>query len=185
MRGLIADLANPVPFVTRLPAVLQEDEFMGRFLSAFDDAIAPVFLTLDGLAGYVDPHLAPSDFLEWLATWVGIEFEANWTEDQRRDAVIRAVSIHAKRGTLAGVSDTVRLAVGEKTRIDVQDNGGVSWSKTAGGALPGDAKLRLAVTIGKTGLTPDLSRVDALVVSVKPAHIPHTVAFAAVSDGSG
>jgi phage tail-like protein len=185
MRGVIAGLASPVPFIDRLPAVLQDDEFLGRFLSAFDDAVAPVFVTLDGLAGYVDPRLAPPDFLEWLGSWVGIEFEANWSDAQRRDAVVRAVSIHARRGTLAGVTNTVQLAVGDKRSVSVSDNGGVSWSKTPGAALPGDPNPRLTVVIGKNRLTPDLTRVDALVMSSKPAHIPHTVSFAPDSGVGG
>jgi phage tail-like protein len=179
VRGLIEDLPSPVPFVTRLPSVLQEDEFLRRFLCAFDDAVAPVFVTLDGLAGYVDPELAPTDFLVWLASWVGIEFESGWSDQQQRDAVIGAVGIHARRGTVSGVVDVLRLTVGEKTTVTVTDNGGASWSQTAGAALPGDAKLRLAVTIGKGRSTPDLARIDALVTSVKPAHVPHTVALAA------
>jgi hypothetical protein len=49
MRGMVNGLASAVPLAPRLPAVLQEDDFLRQFLRAFDDALAPVFTTLDGL----------------------------------------------------------------------------------------------------------------------------------------
>ena len=55
-----------------------------RFVSTFDTALAPVIATLDGLPGYVDPWLAPTDFLDWLAGWVGVEVDEEWTVPQRR-----------------------------------------------------------------------------------------------------
>ena len=70
-RGMVAGLASPAPLLHRLPGVLQDDEFTQRFVRAFDDAYAPILTTLDSLACYFDPHLAPPDFVDFLAGWVG------------------------------------------------------------------------------------------------------------------
>ena len=90
MRGAVLGLASPAPLLQRIPGVLQDDEFMRRLVSAFDEGFAPVLVTLDGLAGYVDPWLAPEDFLGWLAGWVGVELDGAWTLEQSRAAVAGA-----------------------------------------------------------------------------------------------
>ena len=102
MRGRIPGLASPVPLASRLPAVLQEDEFLQRFLASFDESLAPVFLALDGLASYVDPRLAPEDFLNWLSEWVGVRVDEHWPVAQRREIVANGARIHRRRGTAAG-----------------------------------------------------------------------------------
>ena len=97
MRGRIPGLASPVPLASRLPAVLQEDEFLQRFLASFDESLAPVFLALDGLASYVDPRLAPEDFLNWLSEWVGVRVDEHWPVAQRREIVANGARIHRRR----------------------------------------------------------------------------------------
>jgi hypothetical protein len=54
-RGAVPGLASPAPVTSMRPGVYLEDDLLGRFVSAFDDALAPVFLTLDTLECYVDP----------------------------------------------------------------------------------------------------------------------------------
>lgn len=174
MRGVVPGLVSPVPVALRMPAVYQEDDFLQRFVRAFDDALAPVFLSLDGLASYVDPALAPPDFLDWLAEWVGIDVDESWSVDRRRDIIAGAADLHRRRGTARGVADAVRLAVGG--RVEVTDNGASAWSATTGGAVPGTAEPWLHVRVG----VPDPARIDrrrleAVVAGVKPAHVPHTI----------
>lgn len=171
MRGVIAGQANPFPLVHRLPAVLQEDDFLVRFLEAFDESLAPIFLTLDGLGSYVDPELAPPDFVDWLAQWVAVEVDESWTGPQRREIVAGAVARHARRGTAAGIGDAVRLLTGGE--VEVSESGGVAYSVEPGGTLPGTATPQVQVQVRATGV--DVARVDALVAAVKPAHVAHTV----------
>ncbi|MEE6272899.1 phage tail protein [Georgenia wangjunii] len=174
MRGVVPGLVSPVPVAQRMPAVYQEDDFLQRFVRAFDDALAPVFLSLDGLAGYVDPALAPPDFLDWLAEWVGIEVDESWSVERRRHIVAGAADLHRRRGTVQGVVDAVRLAVGG--RVEVTDNGGSAWSPVSGGAVPGapDPWLHVRVAVPDPS-TVDRRRLEAVVAGVKPAHVPHTI----------
>ena len=87
MRGTVPGLVSVAPVAQRLPAVYQEDEFLQRFVQAFDVALAPLFLTLDTLECYVDPALAPPDFLAWLGEWVGIEVDDTWSDQRRREII--------------------------------------------------------------------------------------------------
>ena len=174
MRGVIAGQPSPFPLAHRLPGVLQEDDFLVRFLEAFDEALAPIFLSLDGLGAYVDPQLAPADFLDWLAQWVGIEVDEAWTIDQRREIVAGAVAMHTRRGTVTAIAAAVRLLTGGD--VEVTDNGGASWSAEPGAALPGRARARVTVRVHpRPGTSVDEARLDALVAAVKPAHVPHRI----------
>jgi len=58
-----------------------------RFCSAFDEVLAPVFATLDGLPAYLDPALASEDFLDWLADWVGLVLNESWSAQRGRGLV--------------------------------------------------------------------------------------------------
>ncbi len=173
MRGAVTGLRSRVPLATLLPGVLREDDLMVRLVSAFDDALAPVLLTLDGLQHYVDPRVTPDDFLDWLAAWVGLELQERWTLEQRREAVAGAARAQRLLGTPAGVRSAVEAAVDGD--VEVSDSGGVVASPTPGGELPGDgvAALRVRVQVDDPDAV-DPRVLDAVVRAAKPAHVPHT-----------
>ncbi|WP_227820200.1 phage tail protein [Agromyces aureus] len=143
-------LENPSPYVTRLPAVLQEDEFLQRWLTAFDASIAPVLSVLDNLDAYVRPGTTPADFLDWLASWVDVELDEEWPVEQRRRVVADAAGLHRRAGRFDGVLETVQLIAGPDAAVDVVESGGTSWSATARGALPGspDGAVRISIAPG-------------------------------------
>ena len=172
MRGLVEGLASPVPVGTRLPAVLQEDDLLLRFTAAFDNALAPVYLTLDALACYVDPQLAPADFLEWLCGWVGIEPDDTWTTERRREIVAHAAAVHRWRGTVRGVAEAVRLVV--EGDVLVSDSGGSTSSAAPAGPLPGAPEPALHVRVIARGPV-DRPRVERVISAVGAAHVPFTL----------
>lgn len=173
MRGETPGILSPVPVVSRLPAVLADDDFLARFVTGLDDVLAPVYLTLDNLHAYLDPELAPEDFLLWLTSWVGIEHDQTWPVERTRAAVASAASLHRWRGTSRGVADAVALAFGGE--VEVAESGGVTGSLAPGAPFPGEATPSLRVVLRvPAGSNVDPRRLDALVASVKPAHVPHT-----------
>ena len=172
MRGTVGGLTSPVPVSSRLPAVLQEDELLVRFTGAIDDVLAPVFLTLDALACYVDPHLAPADFLEWLCAWVGIEPDDTWSTQRRREIVAHAAEVHRWRGTRHGVAEAVRLVVDGDVQVD--DSGGSTWSAAPVGPLPGTPAPALRVRVTARGPVAR-RRVERVVAAVTAAHVPVTL----------
>jgi phage tail-like protein len=182
MRGAVSGLGTPHPLHRQLPAIYAGDELAGRLLAAFDDVLAPIHATVDNLAAYLDPRLAPADFLAWLAEWVAAETEPGWTLEQRRAAVAHAVTLHRMRGTARGLAEQVRTVFG--VRPEIVESGGVAWSPTPGGPLPGSPEPAIRVTVRVTG--PDRVPVDllrALVEANRPAHVHCAVEVVHVTEG--
>jgi phage tail-like protein len=174
MRGLIPDLDSPHPIGARLPGLYAEDEFTQRLCSAFDALLAPIFATLDNLPAYFDPQLAPEDFLDWMAGWVGLSVDESWTVQRRRDLVRKAVDLHRWRGTRRGLIEHVRLVTGGE--VEVTESGATAWSQRPQTPLPGSDRPFLHVRVRVPDPSSvDLRRLDALVAEAKPAHLPHTV----------
>jgi phage tail-like protein len=172
MRGSEAGLTSPRPLGTLLPAVFQEDPLAMRLTSAFDDVLAPVIATLDCLYCYVDPELAPADFVAWLASWVGIEVDETWSAERLRAAVARAVSLYRTRGTPAGLLDELETLTG--ARVEVADSGGVSTSREPR-EPPDAAPPHVTVRVTAGGEPLETTRIDELVAAAKPAYASHRV----------
>ena len=177
MRGRVAELDNPRPLIDSLPGIYQEDEIVRLLTGVFDDALAPVLSTIDNVPAYLDPALAPDDFLDWLAGWVGILPDETWPVERRRALVALAVQLYRKRGTAAGLAMHVRLL--GAADVDVSDSGGAIWSKKPGAKPPGNSSYSLTVTVTppKKGQL-DAGKIEALVASAQPAHVAHTVTLA-------
>jgi phage tail-like protein len=174
MRGLIPGLVSPHPLGPTLPAIYHDDDFAQRFLGALDDVLAPIFSTLDNFPTYLDPWLTPDDFLDWLATWVGIALDDTWDEARRREIVARAVELYRMRGTAAGLAAQVEIQTGGQ--VEIIENGGTAWSVDAGGELPGSPEPLVVVrVVVDDPKSVDAGRVDQLVAAAKPAHVPHRV----------
>ena len=169
-RGMVPGLDTPVPVAHRLPGVLQDDDFLLRFVTAFDDAHAPIHATLDSLPCYFDPHLAPADFLDWLATCVGVDLDDAWSLEQRRRIVADAARVHRQRGTSRGVVAALELALGAE--VEVAESGACTWSTTPG-ADPGGsspAVIEARITVADPD-TVDVRRIESLLEAVTPAHV--------------
>ncbi|WP_460606713.1 phage tail protein [Jatrophihabitans fulvus] len=174
-RGMVDDLESSAPLGQRLPAVMQDDPFAMRFVSAFDTAFAPVLATLDDLAAYVDPHLAPDDFVRWLAGWVGVELGDATPPEVRRDLVAGAVELFRQDGTVAALAQAVALVTGGAD-VEITESGGARWSQVSGTALPGDASATVRVRVtAADGASVDRRRVAAAVAALVPAHVVPTV----------
>ncbi|MGW1926113.1 phage tail protein [Streptomyces massasporeus] len=66
-------------------------------MSGLDVVLAPLFNVLDSLEAYFSPALAPADFVDYLATWVGAELDGDEPLALRRHAVASAVALHRAR----------------------------------------------------------------------------------------
>jgi phage tail-like protein len=184
MRGGGTGLASPHPLGPALPAIYQEDEFGQRMLDALDEVVAPIYSTLDNFEAYLDPWLAPDDFLAWLAAWVGIAIDERWDEARRRQVVARAVELYGRRGTATGLAGQVEIQTGG--RVEIVENGATAWSVDPGGDLPGspDPMVVVRVTVPNPS-TVDTARLDALVAAAKPAHVMHRIEIARGTAGKG
>jgi phage tail-like protein len=173
-RGLVPGLDTPVPLGPMLPALFQEDGFAQRMMVAFDECLAPVFSTLDCLDSYLDPALAPADFIEWLASWVGVEIDETWTLERRRKLIHDAAALYRIRGTGAGL--TAHLHLYADVDPEIEESGGCAWSQTADAPLPGRAEPSLVIRLHvRDGDQINPSTVRRIVEASRPAHLPFSV----------
>jgi phage tail-like protein len=174
--GVANGAAVPVryPIAERLPAMYLDDGFIQRFTAALDEVLAPVITVLDSFADYLDPDLAPDDFVNWLTRWVALDVDESWSSWQRRELVGRAVELHHWRGTRRGLAAQVRLLTGGE--VEIVDSGGCVSADRSGGPLPGTDPARVLVRVR----VPDPAAVDlpgltTAVVEVVPVHVAVSV----------
>ncbi|SDD34048.1 phage tail protein [Actinokineospora iranica] len=170
MRAALPGLASRHPLGGLLPAMYAGDEFTQRFTGGLDAVLSAIVSTMDNLPGYLDPRLAPDDFLSWLASWVATRLDPAWPEPLRRVVVGRAVELHRWRGTARGLVERLELSLG--VRAQVLDGPGAAWSRTPGTPLPGAAVDTVVVRVwpGRSGEV-DRARVAALVAAACPVHV--------------
>jgi phage tail-like protein len=136
--------------------------------------MAPTLSVLDCLPAYFDPAVAPPDFVAWLGTWLGAEVTGEESEERLRVMVAGAAGLHRLRGTAAGVREAVWLAFGVKP--EVEESGGAVWSARPLGPFPGDPSPYLTVRLWVPDpAVIDRGRLERVVTSVRPAHIPCTI----------
>lgn len=174
MRALVPGLGHPHPLGLSLPGLLQEDDFAQRMCEGLDEVTAPLISVLDCIDAYSDPFLAPEDFLSWLAGWVAVALDETWSIERRRLLVRSAVDLYGRQGTIAGIRGSVWLYTGVEPEI--VDNGAAGWSLVPGSDLPGTPEPELVVRVHMPGADDaQRRRIDAIVASTKPAHVPHRV----------
>jgi phage tail-like protein len=112
-----------------LPAVYREDnvsaDFLDRFLSIFDTIRGSMSDRITAIAHYFDPMSTPAqpfnvggtDFLSYLASWLGMSLQSNWPVHRRRELVRQAHRLYALRGTPHGLRLAIELYIGVKPSI--------------------------------------------------------------------
>ncbi|WP_415957601.1 phage tail protein [Streptomyces sp. 021-4] len=185
-------MPTPHPLIDQLPAVYLEQDFLRRFLAALDDVLAPVLLSIDNLPAHLDPRSAPEDFLDWLAQWVAVEPHEDSPPEVRRAAVRGAVTRHARRGTVGGLAEALRLETGAEPEI--VESGGTAWSVRPGTPLPGGSRPWVTVRVRSGGggggggggaggravglpvdRPVDRVRLEELIAAEVPAHVGFTL----------
>ncbi|MCS0605668.1 phage tail protein [Streptomyces sp. LP11] len=173
-RAAVPGLPSRYPIGEQLPALYAEDDFAQRFTAGLDTVLAPVFATLDSLPAYLDPRVAPADFLGWLASWVGGVHDRRWPEELRREAAVRAMELHRRRGTKRGLVEALRLVLG--VGADIGGDGGAVWSRESGAELPPAPAAEFVVRVWPDrAATVDADRVRELVRDLCPVHIGYRV----------
>ena len=173
MRVGVEGLATSHPLVGLLPAYLQEDQFLARMLSAFDEVLAPVSSVLDCLEAYHDPLLAPADFVDWLGAWVGAVLDDDWPDALRRQVVLNATRLNRGRGTVEGLRDLLELVVDGEVEVADHAATEVSASPTSREERV-EPLLEITIRVDRPGAV-RRSLLEELVESAKPAHLPHRI----------
>lgn len=99
-------------YLRYLPALYDSDEFMSRFLMLFESFWQPIDTQIDHIDYYFTCKLSPTHFLPYLASWVSLELDERWTEEQQRMLVCTIIQLYRKRGTVWGLSKFLEIYTG-------------------------------------------------------------------------
>jgi phage tail-like protein len=151
-----------------------EDSLVQRMTGAFDEVLAPIFSSLDNLEAYVDPELAPQDFLLWLGEWVGLSLDESWPVERRRAVLAAAAGLYRVRGTARGLAAYLEILLG--TTVQIEETGGTAYSTGSDIEPPGSPNFAMVVRIQASDPSRlDMTRLEALVTASKPAHVVHRI----------
>lgn len=174
-RGTAAGLPVAQPIVTQLPGIYQDGMFIRGFTAGLDEVLAPVVATLDCLHAYIDPSVAPADFVTWLGSWVGVVLEEDWPLDRRRRFVAAAADLYARRGTFQALADEVAIYSGGDATV--ADPGAVYTSRTPTTSKQraerrrSDRTVHVTVDV-PTGVGINWAALQELIRDAVPAHLP-------------
>jgi phage tail-like protein len=151
-----------------------------RLCTALDEVLAPIFLVLDNVDAYFDPDVAPDDFLDLLAGWVGAENVLARNAIARRRLVGEAVQLLRWLGTPHGLKQALALYTGAE--VEVVDNGQSLASRDAHAALDDLFDLAppaVSVKVRGRPTGADARRftagIEAITRAWAPAHVVTTV----------
>lgn len=108
-------------YLRYLPAVYQEDpisrEFLQRFLSIFETVFSGLEATIERLPEVFDPEHTPAEFLAWLAQWLDLGIEEEWSAEVKSKLIRRAVALYQKKGRPDGLAEFIEIVIGKRPRI--------------------------------------------------------------------
>jgi phage tail-like protein len=106
-----------------LPAIYRRSDQVGRNLVRdlcfiFEHMFDSVDVNLTDGWRFYDPHVAPEEFLSWLATWTAFAADLDWPEAEKRALIKRAVDLYRIRGTKRGLMLFLRLFTGHEPEVE-------------------------------------------------------------------
>src|SRR5215468_9550311 len=106
-----------------LPAIYRRSDAVGRNLVRdmcflFEHMFDSVEVNLNDGWRFYDPHVAPIEFLNWLAGWSAFTIDLEWPEAQKRALIKRAVDLYRTRGTKRGLTLFLKLFTGHEPTIE-------------------------------------------------------------------
>ncbi|RPI79058.1 MAG: hypothetical protein EHM41_24185 [Chloroflexi bacterium] len=100
-----------------LPSIYEDDELMGRFLMLFESFLAPLDSQIKGQADYLDPFLAPVEFIPWLASWTDMKIDEELPPENKRSLLKVSASLLRARGTRKALKEYLEIYTGGKAEI--------------------------------------------------------------------
>jgi hypothetical protein len=201
MRGPVSD-AGPVPAGAAyraskpVPAFFHEDPLFLELCAAFDELLGPFVLALDCFSAYLDPWLAPADFLGGLGERVGAQpgpdqeqgraqggerrarrreqqsAAAGEAERARRAHIAGAVRGYRARGTVQGLRAAAAAAAGVPGKqVSLSEGGAVTWADTPASAVSPAFDPTVVITV-KVPAGSDVAAVTARVQDAAAPGLP-------------
>jgi phage tail-like protein len=186
-------------YLENLPAIYRRSDAVGRNLVRdlcflFEHMFDSVEVNLTDGWRFYDPHVAPIEFLDWLANWSAFTLDLDWPEPRKRALIKRAVDLYRIRGTKRGLSLFLKLFTGHEPDIEentwpfkgfrVEAEGTDEGARIALDSVilpPVDLAHCFVVTmpIKFESVTPDMViRIHQIIQTEKPAHTHYYLRFA-------
>jgi phage tail-like protein len=186
-------------YLENLPAIYRRSDAVGRNLVRelcflFEHMFDSVEVNLNDGWRFYDPHVAPIEFLDWLANWSAFTLDLDWPEPRKRALIKRAVDLYRLRGTKRGLSLFLKLFTGHEPNIEENvwpfQGFRVSAEDTEEGARialdsvilpPMDLAHCFVVTMPMKfdTVTPEMViRIHQIIQTEKPAHTHYYLRFA-------
>jgi phage tail-like protein len=99
-------------YLRYLPAIFQENEFLGRYLRIFETIWEPLEWRQNHINLYFDPRTCPPSFLPWLAGWLDLAVNPYWPESRIRRLIAEAADLYRWRGTAYGLKRLIEVVTG-------------------------------------------------------------------------
>ena len=162
-----------------LPNVLRGDPFLARFLLIFQSITDPIEHSISATHHYLDPRLTPSEFLDWLASWLDLTLDPGLDERAKRELITRAVELYRWKGTRRALREELQIRTGGRPLV-VENFDGLRIGQDAALGLNTHLGARreqcITVTLAQLGgRSIDPQQANALVEELKPAHVGSVV----------
>lgn len=134
-----------------------------------------------------DPDTCPAGLLPWLAWALGVdEWDAGWSDEAKREAIRRSVSIHRRKGTVGAIRAALKNAgYGDATLIERWANQSYDGSIIHNGAhnhASSDHWAEYRVVMARPITNAQAQKVRGILAAIAPlrCHLKH-LDFQAVS----
>lgn len=108
-------------YLPYLPAIYREhegDSVLLRYVSLFESFFSELETEIRDLPALVDPAATGEAALPWLAGFLASSLPETWSTDAQREAIATAYQRYARRGTVAGLLETLRREAGVRALVD-------------------------------------------------------------------
>lgn len=109
-------------YLQYLPEIYRKDlrssQFLGGFLSTYESLYRDVEDRISHLRELFDPFAVSADLLPWLAGWLALDMNPEWSEHEQRQAIAQAFAGYALRGTPRGLRQAIRQYTGVEATIE-------------------------------------------------------------------
>lgn len=180
-------------WVRFLPQLYQEatsgdNQLLHEFLWIFQHVHDRLDRQLAGLPALFDPRTTEPAFLPWLASWMALQLEADWSIDRQRQWLRRAPALYAIRGTRKALQATLAMFTYEDVlvfenawpfepfRIGVASEVGVTTTVLP----PMDLAHCFVVQLPRSAADytdDEIVRIHRVIQAEKPAHTQYFLTF--------
>jgi phage tail-like protein len=147
-------------WLTYLPAIYGDDDFIGRYLLVFESMMSPIMWILDHFDFYLTPEVAPAEWLHWMATIVDELMLEDLPEERKRTIARQMGWLFLRRGTKVGLSRLLELYYGIAPEI-IED--------------PVECHFTVRMALSESSVKLREDALDRLVASQRPAFASYSI----------